>query len=129
MIPLRYFRFQKAFGGHANDGDQLFVVLRYHGQPDLLRLFEDLGIVVQTLNEPVPGISLIPGTRWVAQPGHTQLHGIRVFVYCTQDSCRIDIVSEVDGGYGIGPQDYAAAAKLEELEIHRFCDRLPAHGP
>ncbi len=138
-MNLRYFQFKKAIGGHANDGDDLFVRLNYQGQADLIQLLKDLGIEPRVFDErppqPEPGlayrgdemqkfVSLVPGTRWVAQPGHTELSGIRVFVYGSTDHCSIHIVSEVDGGYGVGPADYAAAAQLEKTLLPQHAKRL-----
>ena len=41
---LRYFRFCKAIGGHANDGDQLVAALRYADAADLRHLLAQLGL-------------------------------------------------------------------------------------
>lgn len=120
-VSLKYFKFKKAFGGLANDGDDLYVDLKYDSPAHLLALFKDLGIEPQVFEErPAQSVSVVPQTQWIAQPGHKQLHGIRVFVCCSATHCRVSIVSEVDNGYGIGPADYAAAAKLEELVIDRL---------
>ena len=43
-IRLRYFRFCRAIGGHANDGDHLRVALRSETEPALGKLFKDPGV-------------------------------------------------------------------------------------
>jgi hypothetical protein len=120
-VSLKYFQFQKAFGGLANDGDDLYVDLEYESQAQLLALFKDLGINPRVFEEvPPQSVSIVPGTRWIAQPGHNEVQGVRVFISCTETHCRLHIVSEVDNGHGLGPADYAAAARLEELLIDRL---------
>lgn len=57
---LRWFRFVHAVGGHANDGDQLSLVLRYADPDDLRGLLRELG---------------------VETPGWNTVAGARVFVY------------------------------------------------
>jgi hypothetical protein len=40
---LQHFRFCRAFGGHANDGDQLVLALKYSGAADLKNVWNELG--------------------------------------------------------------------------------------
>jgi len=87
---LQKFRFVRAYGGHANDGDSLVVVYGYNGLWDLQRFFDLLGVqLVVHRQKPAqrePGISytweaydsfpsLIPGTCWVEQPWHCLIGG------------------------------------------------------
>ncbi|WP_139925345.1 hypothetical protein [Hymenobacter sp. DG01] len=45
---LQYFRFCKAIGGHANDGDQLLVALHYTDEADIRQLLAQLGVAVDS---------------------------------------------------------------------------------
>ena len=53
---MRFFRFHRAIGGHANDGDTLRCALRVESEADLAELTGKLGIALQELpsNEPQP---------------------------------------------------------------------------
>ncbi len=44
---MRFFRFVRALGGHANDGDTLEVALRLDSERDLVALATALGIVLR----------------------------------------------------------------------------------
>lgn len=87
---LHFFRFFRAYGGHANDGDSLDVAYRYKNIEELESFLRYLGIsVVRFAEKPAqpesgvsyPGeefarfVSLIPGARWIRQPGHCSIAG------------------------------------------------------
>jgi len=55
-LRLNFSRFCRAFGGHANDGNQLLLVLSYHGQTDQERLWLELAI-----SGPPPDVTTIAG--------------------------------------------------------------------
>src|SRR5688500_4963357 len=86
--PLRVFRFCRAYGGHANDGDSLRVVLACGSEPELREICTRLGLPLTELplDEPRP----VPGQPYPAeeyarfrtpidefpqwkQPGHCEL--------------------------------------------------------
>ncbi|WP_052733131.1 hypothetical protein [Hymenobacter terrenus] len=68
---LRYFRFCKAIGGHANDGDQLLAALRYADPADLRQLLMQLDLPVAA----VGSVKIFPSA------GQVTLAGERVFVW------------------------------------------------
>ena len=67
-LRLSCFRFCRAIGGHANDGDELVVALRYSDDEDLSRLWRELGLA-----EPLPDRCTIAGV-----PVFVHRHGQRV---------------------------------------------------
>ncbi len=106
---LHMFRFCRAYGGHANDGDTLQVTFPYAGSEELIRFCSSLGIdlvhYAERPPQPEPGVyylsdafarfpSLIPNSRWLGQPGFCQIAGQKVFVWCDLDAIRISIASD-----------------------------------
>ncbi len=95
---LRFFRFFRAYGGHANDGDSLDVVYEYRSVEDLYRFFAHLGIPITSVADrprpPESGVacppSLIPGTS-LKQPGHCFVTGQKVFVWCETSKIKISL--------------------------------------
>jgi len=43
-LSFTYFRFCRAYGGHANDGDQFLAALRYTDEADFLSILTSLGL-------------------------------------------------------------------------------------
>ncbi|TJZ68367.1 hypothetical protein [Chitiniphilus eburneus] len=122
---LQMFRFCRAYGGHANDGDSLKVVFPYRGAEDLVRFCAELGVELVQYHEqppqpqsgvPYPGDeyarfpSLVPGTQWFRQPGHCQIAGQPVFVWCDRDAIRISIGSD----YIVTEEDVLSALRVEK---------------
>ena len=120
---LHMFRFFRAFGGHANDGDSLDVAFAYKDTAELKQFFSHLRIHLIEYSSPPPqpvlGISypgdvyetfpsLIPGTL-IAQPKHCMLFGHKVFVWCTSEVIKLSIAS----GYRVEPSDVTSAEALE----------------
>jgi len=123
---LQKFRFVRAYGGHANDGDSLVVVYGYNGLWDLQRFFDLLGVqLVVHRQKPAqrePGISytweaydsfpsLIPGTCWVEQPGHCLIGGRGVFAWCEVDKINLSLSS----GYCVNESDVTDAEVVEQV--------------
>ena len=122
---LSIFRFCRAFGGHAGDGDQLLAVFRYESIPRLLDALRQLGIepVIHATRPPQPEPekaypgdefarfpSLIDDT-WIEQPGRCTISGIEAFVWCGGGEMAISISS----GYHVTEEDVESAAALEQL--------------
>ncbi len=87
---LRFFRYFRAYGGHANDSDSLDVAISYHGEQDLLAVLESVGIRPRRFTEAPPqpktGVSypseefvkfpdIVEGTHWIEQPGEAEIFG------------------------------------------------------
>jgi hypothetical protein len=121
---LTIFRYVRAYGGHANDGDSLNVAFQYESEAQLLGFFRAVDLVPVIYPalppQPEPGKpypadefaafpSIIPGTRWVKQPGHCILFGVRAFVWCERDRITVS----VDSAYDVTEEDVENAVRLE----------------
>lgn len=123
---LKLFRFFRANGGHANDGDSLDVVYAYNSLEEMTNFFEDLGIKLKTYHEkpdqPVPGKgyrgdifaqfpSLIPNTQWIEQPKHCVIDGVKVLIWCYNNQIKISIGTD----YRVSVTDFENAEKVERV--------------
>ncbi|MGY0235849.1 hypothetical protein [Longispora urticae] len=116
---LRYFRYCRAAGGHANDSDQLLVAL-----------LDRLGIPVVTLppDEPRP----VPGQAYtaagyaafrqpvaehpdVAQPGWLTLGGVRAHAWVGRGRLDLALFDETDPYYDVTDRTIAGARRIEPL--------------
>ena len=122
---LKMFRFFRAYGGHANDGDRLELALKYDDVDNLLSLLKSLGVSPVVYDEkpeqPVPGVkyssdefsafpSLIKDTEWVGQPGVQTVFGAEQFIWCESG---LVVVSISTGSYEVTTKDVEVAEKLE----------------
>jgi hypothetical protein len=125
---LDLFRFVRAHGGHANDSDSLTVAYRYQSVDELERFFWYLGIPLihfaEKPDQPEIGVSypgeefakfasLIPGTRWIQQPGHCSIANHQVFAWCEQDRIRISL----DDDYRVTESHVKAAEAIEKVLV------------
>ncbi len=132
---LGLFRFCRAYGGHANDGDSLLVVYRYRDVKELRALLAGLGVTLVTHAErppqPEPGKSyslaeyqqfpsLIPDTQWIEQPGHCQIAGQGAFGWCGGSQLQLSISS----GFDVTPGDVEAAASVERILVRASLERV-----
>ncbi|AMR28070.1 hypothetical protein A0257_13865 [Hymenobacter psoromatis] len=112
---LRYFRFNKAQGGHANDGDQLLLALRYTDEADLHSLLQQLGLRATTaVPEALPA-------GWVELAGNQ----VRAYVRRVPER-RLEIsLSAVDNPYEVTAQTVAITEALEaQLELAAHESRI-----
>ena len=139
-LSLQYFRFCRAYGGHANDGDSFRCALRIHDEASLLGLCRSLSLslVLLPLDTPRP----IPGKRYslpefdkfrqpidafprYERPGHTTLFGVPAFVWVRADSVEIHLSGAGGDSYEVTDLDFENAKRLEG-EFRRlgleFCD-------
>ncbi|GAA3588544.1 hypothetical protein GCM10022419_083600 [Nonomuraea rosea] len=126
---LAYFRFCRAYGGHANDGDHLLVSLRTETQTGLLRTLSALGVPVTRLPpgrpRPVPGVAYsaaefagfpaaMPRFPEIGQPGHVEIAGHRAHVWSHGDRLNISLADTVDH-YNVTDAAVASAKSIEAL--------------
>jgi hypothetical protein len=122
---LNYFRYFRAYGGHANDGDSLDVAISYTSTESLLELFKLLRFEPTIFREkppqPISGVSysweeysnfpsLITGTEWIQQPGHCELFRVKVFFWCESGVAKI---SSSPASYDVNITHVISAEKLE----------------
>jgi hypothetical protein len=106
---LRYFRFCKAIGGFAQDGDQLQVALRCTTNADLRQLLAQLGLP--------PLTSQAAYRRPLAR--HVQLAGERAFLTIDRvPELRLNLsMADVEIPYDVTASAVAAAVAVEELLV------------
>ncbi|MEV4319706.1 hypothetical protein [Actinocrispum sp. NPDC049592] len=126
---LGWFRYCRAVGGHANDGDALRVAVRVGERADLLAVMGSLRIrprfVPPDVPQPVAGVayapaefeafpSLIPGFPGLAQPGHVEINGEKALVWVRSDRLELSIA---DPGqmFDVTERAVQAAVAIEPL--------------
>jgi hypothetical protein len=123
---LSMFRYFRAYGGHANDGDSLDLALRYNDIDELVLLIDRLGVAPTIYKEkpdqPMPGKSypgdvfssfpsLIEGTEWIEQLGHCEIFGVKVFIWC---GAGLITISASPKSYVVTSEHVKAAEELEK---------------
>jgi len=130
---LQYFRYFRAYGGHANDGDSLDFAIKYRNENELLQILSRLSLKIDRFDKeperPISGKSytlkeferfpsIIPSTKWIKQPGRCTIHGNEAFVWATDD--RI-IVSAGNGHYEVTDDTVERAVRIEHsLDLKEF---------
>jgi hypothetical protein len=129
---LQYFRFCRAYGGHANDGDQLLVAIQLQSEQDLLEIFGALRIPVEPTTEREPRSVLsapselarlppkiplvhIPG---FFQPGHCSIAGAHVHAWVQTGRLELSIADAQS------PYDVTVAAVESARAVERLLDPL-----
>jgi hypothetical protein len=127
---MRFFRFCRAIGGHANDPDSLLCALRVDSEAQLVHLTGSLGIPLHGVpafghssalgrNRPTP-IEAFP--RFI-QPGRIQLAGTDCFAWVGQDRLELSVHGAAPIPYEVDRQDVENARKIEEL-LAPFADQV-----
>ncbi|QEN88684.1 hypothetical protein FZC33_21330 [Labrys sp. KNU-23] len=126
---LRYFRFCRAVGGHANDGDELLVAIALQAEAGLVDACATLGIVLDAVApgspQPVAGVaytaeefgkfaSLVPGSLGIRQPGFVELAGQAVYVHAQANRLEISL-SDTDSPYEVSEAAVRSAERVEAL--------------
>lgn len=101
---LRYFRFCRAIGGHANDGDRLLLALRHEGEADAQALCAQLD-------------QAITGT------GYHAIRGISAFAWFGDRTLTLSLSGAAGDYYEVTERDVDNAAALEPL-IERVRERI-----
>ena len=136
---LKLFRFFRAYGGHANDGDSLDMAFAYKGEGQLESFFAKLGIELVKFDVQPPqaeiGVSykgsmlarfpsLIRGTTWLKQPGHCEIAGVKVFIWCDAEKIKISLGDP----YEVTEKNVSDAEKVEAVLALIPFDRVdPPH--
>lgn len=126
---LRYFRFVRAWGGHANDGDSFVAWVRFADRPDLYTKLNQLGVVLHTIpaNAPQPEVGraytaeefeqfpvTVQSQPGLEQPGHIKIAGQPVFVWIGEQHIELSVSGMKDGNrYEVSEADFDAARVLE----------------
>jgi len=142
---LSFFRFCRAFGGHANDGDCLRAALAIASEAQLQDVFAQLGMALERLPqdhpEPVAGVhypgaefmKFVPAARGfglpVRQPGRVTIAGAEVFAWLRAG--RLDLsMSDADEPWDVTARTVRAAQSVELLlrPLAGLCIDPPQEG-
>ncbi|MCZ8064234.1 hypothetical protein [Silanimonas sp.] len=121
---LKLFRFVRAAGGHANDGDELVLSYRYGSVDELQSRLALLGVLLKTyeLAPPQPEVgkpyssaefasfpSLIFGTL-VEQPKWQRINGENIYIWCHEGVVKFSISDR----YEVNEGSVLAAERVEQ---------------
>lgn len=134
LKQLRYFYFKRAWGGHANDGDEFQVAFSFTDRQDLINRMGQLGLILNTIPDefpkPVVGQSY-PADEFgkfkneinqfpdLEQPGHSTIFGHNVFIWVNKHSMQLSISGTKDGDcYEVTEDDFNVCLELEKHFEH-----------
>lgn len=141
---LSFFRFCRAFGGHANDGDCLRAVFALASEAQLCEVFAQLGIPLERLppDHPEPAIGVhytgtefmkfVPAARGyglpLRQPGKVRMAGASVFAWVHPG--RLDLSMSDDEPYDVTARTVREAQAVEALlrPLAAICIDPPQEG-
>jgi hypothetical protein len=103
---LTLFRFCRAFGGHAGDGDSLRLHLRVRSREDALGIVAALGAEPR----PHPSNPELVGTE--GQPGWSTIAGTSVFIWIQAERLEF-AVQDLDDLWAVTESAVAAAERIE----------------
>jgi hypothetical protein len=130
---LKFFRFERGYDGHVSDSDRLTFKLKYYGQDELLKIFDNLKIAYEIYKteppQPEPAKrypyaefmkfpSLVPETKWVKQPGDQVINSVKVRVWCTEDTIEFTIRPSKENKYELVETDFENAEKIEKMFLN-----------
>jgi len=130
LRQLRYFYFKRAWGGHANDGDQFQVAFIYSDRQDLINKIGLLGLTLNIIPNdfprPIIGQSY-PAEEFdkfkseikrfpdLEQPGHSVIFGHKVCVSISDNSINISVAGTTDNNrYEVSQDDFEVCLDLEK---------------
>jgi len=113
---LKYSYFIRAWGGHANDGDEFKLTLNYKNKSDLSDTLKKLGISIKLLPKNQPeSVSDVPEFE---QPRHIDLNHIKCFCWIENGKISFSLSGGQDGDlYEVTETDFENCKKLEQLIV------------
>ena len=130
LRQLRYFYFKRAWGGHANDGDEFQVAFSFTDRQDLINKVGQLGLTLNTIPEDLPRPAIgqpYPADEYnkfkneikqftdLEQPGHSIIFGHKAFIWVQDHSIHITISgTRDDNRYEVTEDDFNVCIQLEK---------------
>ena len=126
---MQFFRFCRAQGGHANDGDRLMLTLRAPAEQDVIALFQHFGWTAQRFPldppQPQPGVAytseqyaqfptLIREHPTLGQPGWQQILGHPCYGYVGNGLFALELQNP-DNTWEVDERAVQAAIAVESL--------------
>lgn len=134
VTSLKLFRFVRAVGGHANDGDEFVLLIEYLDiahLKEILRFFSiELNEIPPDYNSPKPGVpykyiefskfkSEIKEHPGFEQPGKVKLLNREVFIFVGNNLIKI-CVTNLYNPYIVTDEEFQYCMKLENYLISNF---------
>jgi hypothetical protein len=108
---LSRFRFCRAFGGPAGDGDRLQLALQVSSLEDALEIVAAIG--AEPREHPVsPDLARSEAAPGVPQPGWVRIDGQTAFVWIRRDTLEVT-VNDVDDVWSVTEAAIEAAERIE----------------
>lgn len=137
---LQLFRFCRAMGGHANDGDSLRCALRIDSETDFVSLMAQLGIALREIPADAP--SRVPGRSYsidesrrfpnpisayprFEQPADVTLGGVSVWAYISGGRLELTLCGAAGDFYEVTELDVRNALAVEKA-LSSFAERVIA---
>lgn len=130
LRQLRYFYFKRAWGGHANDGDEFQVAFSFTDRQDLINKVGQLGLTLNTIPEDLPKPAIgqpYPTDEYnkfkneikqfidLEQPGHSIIFEHKAFIWVHDHSIHISISgTRDDNRYEVTEDDFNVCIQLEK---------------
>lgn len=127
---LRFFYFKRAWGGHANDGDEFQTAFTFTNRKNLISKLGKLGLVLNSIpadfSKPISGKSYpsdefkkfkneIEQYKDLEQPGHTKIFNHKAFVWIHRYSIHITVSGSRDNNnYEVSEDDFKVCLELEK---------------
>jgi hypothetical protein len=108
---LTRFRFCRAFGGHANDGDTLRLHLNVHSVEDALGIVAAIGAEPRA-HPNGPGVGRSEVAPGVEQPGWSTIGGTSLFIWINPGRLELT-VQDVDDLWAVTEASVQAAERIE----------------
>lgn len=130
LRQLRYFYFKRAWGGHANDGDEFQVAFSVVDRQDLIDKIGQLGLTLNTISDdfpkPVIGQSY-PASEFekfkseiklhpdLEQPRYSTVFGHKTYIWVYDNSFQLTISgTKDDNRYEVSNDDFKFCLELEQ---------------
>lgn len=129
LLHFRYFYFKRAWGGHANDGDEFQVAFSFTDREDLINKTGKLGLSLNKIPDDFPRLvigrsytgeefsqskSEIKAFPDLEQPGYSIIFGHSAFIWVYDKSIRITVAGTRDNNrYEVSEADFDVCIALE----------------
>jgi hypothetical protein len=124
ITHLDYFIFERAFGGHANDSDDLSVTIEFDDFKDLAAISEKLRIDLSDLKTEDKEKIVERNLESSVFLGHQQIVGFRWGVFVSNKAILIYALNSQP--YLISDIDYKACKQFEAMIVaNQLSDRVP----
>lgn len=137
---LKYFRYFRAFGGHANDCDSFDVSIIWNEQKHLLSILEKFG-VIPIIHESLPPQpetgkqynyqefrnfkNIVPQTNYIEQPGNCTIGGVSVFIWCGENTLKLSVGAD-NKEFDVGDPEIEKCKIIEKyLQMNKFSFKDP----